>query len=196
MKLTSKRSYVQTARAAASRETDDAIVTGFRALLEERWYDELTLDDVAQRAGTTRQTVIRRFGGKAGLLAAFTRHIGNEIETRRAATKTGDLAGAAAIVVADYEATGEMVLRLLSLEGRIPEIAATLEIGRTGHRRWVEHIFAPGLAAFPESERLTRLSHLLVATDVWSWFLFRRTQGHSVEETVRLMSALIAEILH
>lgn len=196
MKLTSKRSYVQTARAAASLETEGAILAAFRALLEERWYDELTLDDVAQRAGSTRQTVIRRFGGKAGLLAAFTRHIGKEIETRRAATKTGDLAGAAAIVVADYEATGETVLRLLSLEGRNPEIAATLEIGRTGHRRWVEHIFAPGLAAFPEGERQTRLSHLLVATDVWSWFLFRRTQGHSVEETVRLMSALIAEILH
>ena len=150
---------------------------------------------MAQRAGTTRQTVIRRFGGKAGLLAAFTRHIGSEIEARRAAAQPGDLAGAAAILVADYEATGEMVLRLLSLEGRIPEIVATLEVGRVGHRRWVEHTFAPRLAAFPEGERQTRLSHLLVATDLWSWFLFRRTQGHSVDETIRLMSAMIEEIL-
>ncbi|MBG0810135.1 TetR/AcrR family transcriptional regulator [Methylosinus sp. H3A] len=195
MKAPTKRSYVQTARAAASRETEDAILIAFRALLEERWYDELTLDEVAQRAGTTRQTVIRRFGGKAGLLAAFTRHIGKEIAARRAAIRPGDLAGAAAILVADYEATGETVLRLLSLEGRIPEISETLAVGRVGHRRWVELTFAPRLDAFAGDERKLRLSHLLVATDVWTWFLFRRTQGNSPDDTVRLMSAMIAELL-
>jgi len=195
MKSTSTRNYVQTARAIAAQETEEAIVLAFRVLLEERWYDEITLDEVAQRAGTTRQTVIRRFGGKEGLLGAFTRRIGSEIETRRAAAPPGDIAGATAVLVSDYEATGEMVMRLLSLEGRIPEIAATLETGRVGHRLWVEQTFGARLSAFPAEERGARLSHLLVATDVWSWFLLRRTQGHSLPEAERLMTAMISNLL-
>ena len=34
----------------------------------EQWYDEITLDRVADEAGVTVQTIVRRFGGKAGLL--------------------------------------------------------------------------------------------------------------------------------
>ena len=153
------------------------------------------MDEVASSAGATRQTVIRRFGGKAGLLAAFTRGIAAEIETIRAAAPSDDIAGAVAVLVDDYETNGDMVLRFLSLEGRIPEIDPVLETGRASHKRWVATTFAARLATFDEAERLDRLSHLLAATDVWTWLLLRRTQGHSVEETQRLLTAMISKLL-
>jgi AcrR family transcriptional regulator len=190
-----KRAYRQVARAAATQDTENAIVIAFRELLNDRFYDEITLDDVAAAANTTRQTVIRRFGAKAGLLAAFTQRIGNEIETRRASAPTDDVAGAVAVLVADYEATGDMVMRLLALEGRIPDIEPTLETGRAGHRRWVETTFGPGLKSFGKAERADRLAQILVATDVWSWFLLRRTQKKSVAETKRLMTEMISRLL-
>jgi len=190
-----KRAYRQVARAAATHDTENAIVIAFRELLSDRFYDEITLDDVAAAASTTRQTVIRRFGAKAGLLAAFTQRIGNEIETRRASAPTDDVAGAVAVLVADYEATGDMVMRLLALEGRIPDIEPTLETGRAGHRRWVETTFGPGLKSFGKAERADRLAQILVATDVWSWFLLRRTQKKSVAETKRLMTEMISRLL-
>ncbi|MBN9536550.1 MAG: TetR family transcriptional regulator, partial [Alphaproteobacteria bacterium] len=54
------RAYRQSARANAVQDTERQIVDALIALLEERWFDEITLDDIAAAAGTTRQTVIRR----------------------------------------------------------------------------------------------------------------------------------------
>lgn len=190
-----KRAYRQIARAASAQDTGEAILRSFRARLQRQWYDEISLDDVAEDAGTTRQTVIRRFGGKAGLLAAFTRGIANEIEAQRPADPTDDIAAAVAVLVAEYEINGDMVLRFLALEGRIPELDPVLAAGRSSHRRWVETSFAPLLVAFDATERAERLSHLLVATDVWTWFLLRRTQGRSVAETQESMTAMISRLL-
>jgi AcrR family transcriptional regulator len=195
MNTDAKRPYRQTARAAATQVTGEAIVGAFRALIEERWYDEISLDEVAAKAGTTRQTIIRRYGGKAGLLAAFTDRLAPEIEARRAAAPSDDIAACVAVLVDDYERIGEMVLRFLSLEGRAPEVEPMLETGRRSHRLWVETTFGPRLASYGEAERRDRIAALLVATDIWSWFLLRRTQGHSVAETERLLTAMISKLL-
>ena len=65
-----KRRYRQTARAASAQTLRQRIVLAFRDLLLARWIDEITLDEVAASAGTTRQSVIRLFGGKEGLIEA------------------------------------------------------------------------------------------------------------------------------
>jgi AcrR family transcriptional regulator len=195
MNTDARRPYRQTARAAATQDTGEAIVGAFRALIEQRWYDEISLDEVAASAGTTRQTIIRRFGGKAGLLAAFTDRLAPEIEARRAAAPTDDIAACVAVLVDDYERIGDMVLRFLSLEGRVEEVEPLLEIGRRSHRLWVETTFAPRLSSFAEAERRDRIAALLVATDIWSWFLLRRTQGHSAAATERLLTAMISKLI-
>ena len=190
-----RRSYRQAARAVSTQDTEESILLAFRELLNESWFDEITLDDVALRANTTRQTVIRRFGAKSGLLAAFTKRIANEITARRTSAPPDDVDGAVAILIDDYEATGDMVVRLLSLEGRIAEIEPTLEIGRAEHRRWVESTFASRLSVFAGKDREDRLSQLLIATDVWVWVLLRRTQKRTAVEVVRLTADMIKKIL-
>lgn len=191
MNILRRRPYRQTARAAASQDMAQAILRAFRNLLQERWYDEISLDDVAAKAKTTRQTVIRRFGGKTGLLSGFTTSISGEIEAQRSLAPSGDIRAAVAVLVADYERNGPMVLRFLALEGRLEEVGPMLETGRKGHKRWVETTFGSRLEAFGEPERRDRLAQLLIATDVWSWLLLRRTQGHGVAETERLLTAMI-----
>ncbi len=191
----SSRSYRQAARAVSTQDTEESILLAFRELLNESWFDEITLDDVALRANTTRQTVIRRFGAKSGLLAAFTKRIANEITARRASAPPDDVDGAVAILIDDYEATGDMVVRLLSLEGRIAEIEPTLEIGRAEHRRWVKLTFASHLSVFTGKDREDRLSQLLIATDVWVWVLLRRTQKRTAVEAVRVTADMIKKIL-
>jgi AcrR family transcriptional regulator len=190
-----KRPYRQLARAAAAQDTENDIISAFRDLLSERFYDEITLDDVAAVAGTTRQTIIRRFGNKSGVLTAFTQRIGNEIEAHRAAAASGSVPEAARILVSDYETTGEMVIRLLALEGRIADIEPTLEAGRAGHRKWVETTFGRRLQVLDRAERRDRISQLLVVTDVWTWFLLRKTQKKSVPETTRLIASMIDRFL-
>lgn len=190
-----RRAYEQTTRAASTKDTREAILVAFRRLLTDVWFDELTLDDVADKARTTRQTVIRHYGGKAGLLAAFTESIADEITSLRATAPTDDIAGAVAVLVADYESSGDMVLRFLSLEGRLPEVDPMLERGRAEHRRWVETTFVRFLSSYAPRQREDALAQALVATDVWTWFLLRREQRRSLADTSRLMASMLEKIL-
>ena len=83
MKSTAARSgphrrYVQAARAEAAADTARRILEAFLARLMTQWFDQITLDRVADDAGVTVQTVVRRFGGKDGVvgelwLDGFTR---------------------------------------------------------------------------------------------------------------------------
>ena len=67
----SSRIYRQTARAAAAAETRRQVLRAFGECLRVQWFDEVMLAEVAKRAGVTSRTIIRRFGGKEGLLEAF-----------------------------------------------------------------------------------------------------------------------------
>src|SRR3954471_12624823 len=73
------RPYAQTVRAQATEETARRILDAFIARLFTQWLDEITLDRVADDAGVTVQTIVRRFGGKAGLLASSIPIIGERI---------------------------------------------------------------------------------------------------------------------
>src|ERR1700727_2749559 len=113
-----KRPYRQTARAAAAESLRQRVVTAFNDLLLRRWIDEITLDEVAATAHTTRQTVIRLFGGKDGLLEAVVVLIKAEAVPRT--SMPGDVSGRAALkaLIAHYEAAGDMVVRFLAQEER------------------------------------------------------------------------------
>src|SRR4051794_30244782 len=77
------RTYSQVARAAASEATRQRIVAAFDAAMRDRSMDDITLDQIASAAGTTRQTVIRMFGGKEGLVQAFVVQFGEGVLRRR-----------------------------------------------------------------------------------------------------------------
>src|SRR6185312_2412155 len=135
------RRYTLDARARSAEDTARRIVEAFLARLMDQWYDEITLDRVAEDAGVTVQTVVRRFGGKEGLLAKSVGTLSAQINARRA-TPPGDIRGAVRNLVADYERTGDAVMRLQALEPRHPAIKETLDFGRGEHRRWVSEAFA------------------------------------------------------
>lgn len=191
----SPRAYRQSVRADAVQDTERQIVDGLRALLEGRWFDEITLDDIAAAAGTTRQTVIRRFGSKAGVLSAMAVQMDSSIRAQRWSAHAESVAGIVALLMDDYERTGDILVRTLGQEARIPEFAAVLDRGRQGHREWIEDVFKAWLGKLDGQARSDRLAQLLVQTDVWIWHLLRRAQGHSAAETHRLMTQAIERLL-
>src|SRR5690242_6403041 len=79
------RRYSQGARAQSAEATGRRIVEAFLARLLKQWFDEITLDQVAADAGVTVQTVVRRFGGKEGLLSKSARILGVRINAQRVA---------------------------------------------------------------------------------------------------------------
>jgi AcrR family transcriptional regulator len=189
------RAYRQSARAEAVQDTEQHIVDALSALLAERWFDEITLDDIAAAAGTTRQTVIRRFGSKTGVLSAMAAQMDASIQTQRWSAPAQSVTDIVKLLIDDYERTGDVIVRTLGQETRTPEFAAVLERGRKGHRKWIEDMFEAWLDKLDGQSRKDRLAQLLVQTDVWIWHLLRRAQGHSAARTHRLMTQAIERLL-
>jgi AcrR family transcriptional regulator len=189
-----RRSYRQGARAEAAARTAQAIVAAFGQLLESHWYDDVSLERVAQDAGTTVQTLLRHFGSKEGVLRAFAARLDQDVLARRGVAP-GDVDAAIAGVVSDYEQVGDMVLRFLAQEDRIPTLRAIADFGRAGHRRWVRMVFAPWLDGIAPEEEERRLDGLVVALDLYVWKLLRRDRGRSEAEVRAYMKALICGIL-
>ncbi len=190
MKLAAeKRPYRQGARAEAAEATRRRIVAAFTEAVRERWLEDITLDQVAEAAGVTVQTVIRRFGGKEGLLAGMRDQFGGEVlETRKA--PVGDLERAVANVCADYESSGDMIVRLLAQERRFPTLKPFLDFGRAGHRRWVADVAAPWIDGLDAPAREAAIDALIAAMDVYVWTLLRRDLGRSAEATRKTMLRL------
>ena len=95
----------------------------------------------------------------------------------------------------DYERTGDIIVRTLGQEARIPEFAAVLDRGRKGHREWIGDMFKGWLDKLDGQRSADRLAQLLALTDVWIWHLLRRAQGHSAAQTHRLMTQAIERLL-
>jgi AcrR family transcriptional regulator len=173
---TDRRSYQQTARAVAAEDTRRRILQAFVKRLSSFWFDEITLDVIAQDADVTVQTVVRRFLSKEGLLQAAVAWMGQEVRiNRKLASATP--AAVAAVLAKDYEQNGDLIMRLLDQEGRYPALKHVCDIGRREHRKWLAEIFANDLVG---SNAEPRLDSLVVATDLYTWKLLRRDMGRSV----------------
>lgn len=182
------RSYVQTARAEAASESARRVLEAAGSLLMERWYDDVTLEDVAARAGVTARTVQRRFVSKENLAREFFIAAGQANAAFRDSVPVGEVDGAVAAIVGMYEEQGDAIIRYLTLELRIPLVAEVIAGGRALHRHWVERVFSPLL---PEGDRQHAVTLLVVATDVYTWKLIRRDAGHSRKNTEELMRTLV-----
>jgi AcrR family transcriptional regulator len=188
------RPYRQTARAEAAEETARRIVDAFGECVRDRWFNEVTLDEVAGRAGVTVRTVIRRFGGKPGLLAAFMEQVAPQVKAQRTAAP-GDVDDAVDRILAVYEDLGDSVIRHLSQESLHPEIKPLLDMGRSEHRAITAETFATWLEPLSAEERRRTLDALVIAMDIYCWKLLRRDMNRSLAETRAVMLRLVNGIL-
>ncbi len=155
----------------------------------ERYYEDVTLADIAAEAGVTVRTVLRRYESKEGLFDALTDELAARI-TNTVALPVGQPRVALETTLNRYEWSGDANYRLLAQEERHPPIARACEIGRKNHRAWVEEVFEPYLPA-SGAARERRVLQILLILDVYAWRLLRREQGASRETT----EAALAELL-
>ncbi|HYA69092.1 MAG TPA: helix-turn-helix domain-containing protein, partial [Acidimicrobiales bacterium] len=80
-----------TARKDAVDRASEAMLRATFELWLERPYDEVTLEAVAELAGVSRQTVLRHFGSKEGLVVAVVDWAGSEEDAARR-IESGDVA--------------------------------------------------------------------------------------------------------
>jgi AcrR family transcriptional regulator len=181
------------ARADAKAATRLRVLRAVLELSEEKLTIEITLDEVASRAGASVQTVLRHFGSRDGLLDEAVKLASAEVERERQATP-GDIDGALGAIVAHYEKRGDYVLRLLGQE-HDPRIAKVVTPGKQLHRRWVEAAFGPQVGARPPADRESLVDLLVVATDLYTWKLLRRDRGLDRQIVQARMRSLVTAIL-
>lgn len=170
-------------RAAATEATAVRIVETASRLFGEQLFDQVTLTAVAEGAGVTVQTVIRRFGSKDELFSEVARRRSIALRSARDEAPVGDPAGAIALLVAGYERWGPEILHLLAQERRSPVIAELLDEARRFHRDWVARVFAPQLARTDVERRQHELAKLVAATDLYTWKVLRHDVGLGAEDT-------------
>ena len=185
-----RRRYRMGARAEAAERTRRAIVDATAALFWERDPDEITLEEIAARAGVTLQTVLRRFGTKDAVFAAAAEVKSAEVARSREPERPGDRAGALRALFASYEKLGVVNWRLLRFEDQNPVLHRILVDARALHRAWIERTFAE-LLPRSGAERERRIAALFTVTDFYVWKLHRADLGRSRAETEAQILLLI-----
>jgi AcrR family transcriptional regulator len=189
--IRSRRPYRMRVRAEAAAATGERILGAASELFWEQPGAEVSLERVARRAGVSVRTVIRRFGGSGGLMAAALQREAERVQRQRDEAPVGDLAGAVRVLLDHYEELGERVLRLLAEEHRSTELRAVVEQGRSLHVAWCERVFAAALAALRGAQRERRLAQLVAVCDVYTWKVLRRDRGLSRRDTERALVELL-----
>jgi AcrR family transcriptional regulator len=178
-------------RAEAAEATLKRVLDVAVRLFTDNPYDDVSLELVAAEAGVSKRTVLRRFGSKEELFGEAMSQARDEMIAHRQAAPVGDVAGAVANVIGQYERWGTNRLRLLEQEDRIPLIAEWVQGGREWHWGWVERVFAPQLRGVRGAERKRRVAALVVLTDVFTWRILRLDLGLSRADTERTLVDLI-----
>lgn len=181
-------------RAAATAATAARILETATRLFGEQLFDQVTLAAVAEGAGVTVQTVIRRFGSKDELFSAVARRRSVALRSARDEAPVGDPAAAIALLAAGYEWWGPEILHLLSQERRSPVIAEVLDDARRFHRDWVARVFAPQLARTGVGRRQHELAKLVATCDLYTWKVLRHDMGLSAEHTRAAIRELVEAI--
>jgi AcrR family transcriptional regulator len=188
------RTYEMGARAETVAATRSRILRSVLDLATERLTVEVTLDDVAARAGVSVRTVLRHFGDRERLLDAAFEAASADIVAERVAPPD-DRVAAIRVLVDHYELRGDLVLRLLAQEDD-PRIGSAMASGRLIHREWVAAVFGSDLPTTADAREAV-IDLLVVATDVYAWKLLRRDRGLKrsvVEERIRsLTTAVLAD---
>jgi AcrR family transcriptional regulator len=190
----SARTYAMRARAEAVEATRERIARAAMERFLAEPYDDVTIASVARDAGVSHQTLLNHFGSKDGLFAAAAERFSADLAASREGRAASDPESVVALLVEQFEHSGDGNVRLALLDERIEAVRAGLEQGRANHQGWLAEVFKDRLPSDPAERRRT-LAALHAATDVYTWKLLRRDLGHGRRATQRIMTDLVRAIL-
>lgn len=171
------RPYTQSARADASAATRRRLLDAAeRAFFADEW-ETASLEAIADAASTTKQTLLRHFGSKPGLLTAVVERGRAQVRAQRFAVAPGDAEAAVDNLLEHYDAFGPRAMRIGTMAaGPLPELG---QHARQVHYDWVGHAFAPWLDARAGAGRTRLRAALIAICDVTTWWVLHHDLGLS-----------------
>jgi AcrR family transcriptional regulator len=165
-----RRQYKQVAREQAQQRTRDALLeTAIDEFYGERW-NETSLTALAARAGVTKQTLLRHFGSKEGLLIQALVRSATQVLDERWSAPVGDIGGAVENLLDHYEVWGPRARRIGAWQDAPPALAKLSQAGRQLDHQWIEFVFAPQLAGLDAAASARLRAELIVVCDVQTWW--------------------------
>ena len=184
-----------TTRAASAAATGERILDAAVEVFWERPTVQISLEEVAQRADVSVQTVIRRFGGKGALFAAAVGRETAAIRSQRDQAPAGDPAEAVRVLIDHYEAYGDRIIKVLAEQDHVPAFRQIADGGRKVHHQWCTRVFAAALAARVGLDRRRCRAQLIAICDVYVWKLLRRDAGLSRKQTELALIELLTPLI-
>jgi AcrR family transcriptional regulator len=179
------------ARAEAVEQTRQRIIEAATELFGQRAYDLVSLADVARKSEIGLATVVRKFTTKERLFAACVGAASKTLDTGLDSTPEGDVFAAVHAAIQGYEGFGDVIVRLIAQEDRVPPVRAVIEHGTSVHLAWIDRVFAAKLRGLRGRARKVRVAQLKAATDVQFWKLLRRDLGLTRSETEAAMLEIV-----
>lgn len=217
--MATTRPYKQIARAAAQEARRWRTLRAAWDLFGQHRYEDVSMQDIAERARVGERTIYRLVGAKEALLDAWIdvllsrrgvdatrpdpetdvprevqigwqRWVDDDGEDREPGNVDSFVEG----LMAFYEEWGDGLVLMRAQEDEVPQFRRLLELGRKRHRIWVHHFLGPLLGACDVTQRKRRLVTLEAVCEVTTWRVLRREQGLSERATATTFSDLITAL--
>jgi AcrR family transcriptional regulator len=170
------RTYTKVARAEAEARTRDALLDAGQQLFFERGWEATSLAAVAAEAGVTKQTLLRHFGSKDGLLEQTFARASGTVRDQRFDVPGDDVERAVDNLLDHYEELGDRALKIDAM-AEVDAVAEWVRKSREMHYEWVDHAFGAWLGASRGRDRERRRAALIALCDVHTWRLLGRHLG-------------------
>jgi len=186
-----------TRRQSQERTRHALLDAAAEAFFDDRWA-KASLNALSATAGVTKQTLLRNFGSKDGLLMQAVMRGAKQVRDQRWSTPTDDVAGAVENLLEHYEAWGERSIRIGAWQTNRPAALAVLSrAARQIHYEWVDHAFARWLEPLDGEAHTNLRAGLIALCDVQTWWILShhlglpRAQVHTIllEQIERLLRA-------
>jgi AcrR family transcriptional regulator len=186
-----KRTYRLAARAAARDERRKSILDAAYEAFGARRYEDVTLAEVAARAGTSERTVYRLFGTKQRLLSSWLQEVAPAIGPPPDPSLRSDSRAFVRVMVDFYEHRGASILNMLAQEDSVPELRPLLDWGRDRYDEGIERGLGHLLRGFRGAARKRRHMQLVVICDVYTWSLLRQGRKLTQAEVERVLEDML-----
>jgi AcrR family transcriptional regulator len=190
-----RRKYRKVARAQTEQQTRDALLeAAIDEFYGERW-PKTSLDAISGKAGVSKQTLLRHFGSKEGLLLQALVRSASQVMDQRWSTPVGDIEGAVENLLDHYETWGQRSRRIGAWEDGPAVLVRLSKIARKVHYDWVEHAFGPWLSSLDPEARAHRRAQLIVICDVQTWWLLSNDLGNERSEVREILVDMIKRLV-
>jgi AcrR family transcriptional regulator len=193
--LISRRPYKKVAREQSEQRTRDALLDAADEEFDEGRWRRSSLDAVAAKAGVTKQTLLRHFGSKDGLLLQTLARGAAQVLDQRFSAPVGDVAGAVENLLDHYEAFGRRGLRIGTWQEGPAALVKLERVARQVHYDWVDHAFAPWLQPLAGDVRVRRRAALIALCDVHVWWLLSHDLGLARSAVQATLTDMIERLL-